>query len=277
VRLSVLDHPIDDMNFRDARMDEVIASLHDKTSANIVFNWHKTYGVDPSTPVNLHLKGMTLEQVLDGLVHTVGVHDYPIGWRVEGDLIVIAPASEVRELPRVRRSPATHRRDAISRGGGEERSDEIYPSTEHHALQRRRSKSLCRDRCQIELAVSQRLRHSEEGRAPVPYIDVREFGGRLIVTATPEVHRHVHETIDAIAKEGWPPMTRGRWLKCCVWALLAACLMAWWYRSRSQRRRRRFVWTTRPRRMSWFPPTGTWVSRCAMCHGRQRGVSGGIR
>jgi hypothetical protein len=94
--LTLLDHVLEDVNFRDARMDEVIASLHDHTSANIVFNWRQTYGVDPSSRVTLRLGKTTLSSALDGLVQAVGVHDYPIAWRVEDRLIVIAPADQMR-------------------------------------------------------------------------------------------------------------------------------------------------------------------------------------
>ncbi|MDB5172700.1 MAG: hypothetical protein JWN51_1473 [Phycisphaerales bacterium] len=87
----LLDHRFSEVSFDGTPLDKALDILREPLKVNIVVNWgalHKA-GVEPSTPLKLHLWGVTLRQALTVMTTLVGDGGPGVGYRVGENVITI--------------------------------------------------------------------------------------------------------------------------------------------------------------------------------------------
>jgi hypothetical protein len=183
----LLDRRFSEVSFDGTPLDKALDILREPLKANIVVNWATvhTAGVEPSTPVKLHLWHVTLRQALTVLLTVVGDGREELGYRVGDNVITITiprfdpPPGESMKVYDVRDllDAAIARRKAAPLGPN---SNQTSPAPEPDE-----SEELCK-------LIVETVDPYLWDRGAGPGI-VRAWSGRLVVINSPVVQNHVAE------------------------------------------------------------------------------------
>src|SRR4051812_14620185 len=90
---AALDRKIPSVNFTDVRLVDAIDFLRDVSGANIHVNWRSIdkAGLDRDTPINIHVKEVTLAKALSMVLADASV-GIDLKWMFDQGVIEIAPA-----------------------------------------------------------------------------------------------------------------------------------------------------------------------------------------
>lgn len=100
---ALLQKRLPSVNFANVNLRDAIDFFRDVTGANIYTSWRdlKAAGIDQSTQVNINVKDVTFEKVLNLIITDLGGKD-KIAWVVDEGVILISSPEKLRGLTFIR-------------------------------------------------------------------------------------------------------------------------------------------------------------------------------
>jgi len=196
---------VEQIDFRDTPLKEVIASLQKQTDANIVVHWRalEAAGIDSVVPVTLRLKKLPLVRVLEILGEVVGGGTVPIGVRVDRGVVVVSTKEDLAQGAAVVRLYDV--RDLIeSNAALQEKVNKVAPNT---CFPSGGSGLMTGNPDPYQDVMDLLSSIIMDQVAPDTWRDaggtlgsIRMFNGRLIVSTSPELHKEVAKLLETIRK-----------------------------------------------------------------------------
>jgi hypothetical protein len=209
-RIVGLDRVIADVDFRQTPFEEAVEFLRNKSGVNVTAKWREleSAGIDRNTPITLRVANLPLKRVLELVCDEAGggstvvmdtrEHDgaVVISTRDDNARYAVVRLYDVQDLIRTHydsrvqlgwRPPPTA--NSGGSGGGSSGFGSGYPQEPH-----------------VE-AVETLTRMITEYVAPYMWRDnggtignIREINGRLLITATPQMHEEIGALLELIRK-----------------------------------------------------------------------------
>jgi hypothetical protein len=201
-----------EIDFRGTPLDQAVDALRDKTHANINVEWRalEAAGIDKQTPVHVRLSSLPLDHVLQILLTDVGGGTVKLGYHIDRGVILVstdevlsrtavARIYDVRDLIEMdHRQRAKWGRllppdsagaaaVAPSPGGstGAEPADSYADSVDS-----------------LTALITNMVAPDSWRDAGGTIGSIREFGGRLVIITTPEIHDEIIDLLETIRKRG---------------------------------------------------------------------------
>ena len=97
--LALLSERLDQVDFDEAPLDQVIEWLSDLTAMNVVVQWQvlEELGIERDRPITLHIHNLRFSQALWMILSEAGGPDVRLGYRAEEDLLVISSRDKLAQ------------------------------------------------------------------------------------------------------------------------------------------------------------------------------------
>jgi len=119
-----LDTKVSRLDFEDMEFEQVMQFMRDVSGASIRVDWTTLAkeGIEPKTPVKVHLSNVTFRKALEIVLDDIGVGGEPgtvaqgLGYRLDGGVIRVSTRVALGEVPKAaKRKPAKPERETIRR------------------------------------------------------------------------------------------------------------------------------------------------------------------
>lgn len=95
--LAVLNQRIEEINFDEAPLDEVMSWIGEVTKLNVMVKWQilEDLGIERDKPISIHAKNLRLSQILWMIMSEAGGSDVKLAYRASGNLLVLSTAEDL--------------------------------------------------------------------------------------------------------------------------------------------------------------------------------------
>ncbi len=95
--LAVLNQRIEEINFDEAPLDQVMSWLAEITKLNVMVKWQvlEDNGIERDKPISIHAKNLRLSQILWMIMSEAGGTDVTLAYRASGNLLVLSTAKDL--------------------------------------------------------------------------------------------------------------------------------------------------------------------------------------
>lgn len=191
-----------EVRFDKTPLRDALDWLRDETGLNLVVNWSplSVYKIDRQTPISVILNDVTAAEALEVICREACGETLPrsMAFHADGNLVFVSTSDtlnrrtvtriyDIADLLRLERT----RRAYISN------VDESMVSTKEEIIE-----DICR--LIVDLVAPDVWREAGGSQGAI-----REFGGRLIVTQTPDCHRQIAELLDGLRSARVPITSPG--------------------------------------------------------------------
>lgn len=211
--IELLDRRLPEVRFNDIPFRDVIEYLIDTTQANIVVNWQALEGqaVDPNAPITTRLRDVTLRKVLRVVLDIAGGGAVPLGYSIDEGVIAISTTDDLARNTSTRtydirdllvivpdfaeNAPDFNIGQTTSTGGGGGGQGPFGGGGTGNNF----------DDNERDDLIEQIIALIQDTIAPDSWRDagglvgaVRELGGQLIITQTPENHTQIQRLLEQL-------------------------------------------------------------------------------
>ncbi len=95
--LAVLNQRIEEINFDEAPLDEVMSWIGEVTKLNVMVKWQilEDLGIERDKPISIHARNLRLSQILWMIMSEAGGSDVKLAYRASGNLLVLSTAEDL--------------------------------------------------------------------------------------------------------------------------------------------------------------------------------------
>ena len=194
----MLDRRLPEVKFDNTPLDAAIETLRNEAHANIIVHWRalEAASIDRSTPVSLHLRDVRLSKVLQDILNDAGGGNVVLQYQAMDGEITISTSEELNRMVVLRLYDVT---DLMAMSvAAEQRLGPLDPPIVESGDPGNREQLGSPYRPTGERPVDVVIKLIEELVAPETWTDaggefgwIREWHGRLFITATPENQKRV--------------------------------------------------------------------------------------
>ena len=203
---------IDDIDLRDTPLDQAVDALRAKTHANIAVQWRalEAAGIDKVAAVHVHLSDLPLERVLQIVCDDIGGGTVKVGFQVDRGVIVVstdevlsrnavARIYDVRDLIEMDHKQRTKwgRTTSPDAAGAAAVSPSPGGSTGAEPAD-----SYAESVDSLVSLITNMVAPDSWRDAGGTIGSIREFGGRLVIITTPQIHDEIIDLLETIRKGG---------------------------------------------------------------------------